>query len=82
MSPGKMMSLAEEILPLIHTNLSKEEVTKLILKLPVLLRGEVSQLQVPDKNGHEGTIRCIPDYEAKKIANFLYDAGYELNSPY
>ena len=67
---------------MIHTNLSKDEVTRLILKLPVLLRGEVTQLQVPDKNGFEGTIRCIPDYEAKKIANFLYDTDYELITPY
>ena len=82
MSPTKLLNLAEEILPMIHTNLSKDEVTRLILKLPVLLRGEVTQLQVPDKNGFEGTIRCIPDYEAKKIANFLYDTDYELITPY
>ena len=42
----------------------------------------MTQLQVPDPNGHEGTIRCVPEYEAKKIANFLYDAGYDITSPY
>ena len=66
----------------IHTNLSKRDVKTIVRALPKLMRGEVSQLQVPDKNGQYGTIRCIPDYEARKIANFLYDAGYELNSPY
>ena len=82
MSPLALLKLANEVLPMVHTNLSRDDVKTIIRALPKLMRGEVSQLQVPDKNGSYGTIRCIPDYEARKIANFLYDAGYELNSPY
>lgn len=82
MTPLGLVKLAGDVLPLVHTNLSRDDVTAILRALPKLMRGDVAQLQVPDKNGSYGTIRCIPDYEAKKIANFLYDAGYEIKSPY
>ena len=82
MSPLQLVKLAGEVLPLVHTNLSRSDVKTILRALPKLMRGDVGQLQVPDKNGGHGVIRCIPDYEARKIANFLYDAGYELKSPY
>ena len=82
MSPLGLVKLAGEVLPLVHTNLSRDDVKAILRALPKLMRGDVAQLQVPDKNGGHGTIRCVPDYEARKIANFLYDAGYELKSPY
>ena len=82
MSSLRLVKLAGEVLPMIHTNLGRDDVKAILRALPKLMRGEVAQLQVPDKNGSHGTVRCIPDYEARKIANFLYDAGYELKSPY
>ncbi len=82
MSPLALVRLANKVLPMIHTNLSKRDVKTIVRALPKLMRGEVSQLQVPDKNGSYGTIRCVPDYEARKIANFLYNTDYELKSPY
>ena len=82
LSPLELAKLADTVLPLIHTNLSKAEVFSVIQNLPKLMHGSVSQLQVPDKNSTEGYIRCVTDYESKKIANFLYDAGYEIHSPY
>ena len=82
MSPLQLVKLAGEVLPLVHTNLSRSDVKAILRALPKLMRGDVGQLQVPDKNGGHGVIRCIPDYEARKIANFLYDVGYELKSPY
>ena len=82
MSPLRLVKLAGEVLPMIHTNLGRDDVKAILRALPKLMRGDVAQLQVPDKNGSHGTVRCIPDYEARKIANFLYDAGYELKSPY
>ena len=82
MSAGALIRLAEEVMPMIHTNLTKDHVSKLVLNLPRLLRGSVSQLQVPDKNSQSGYIRCVPEYESRKISNFLYDSGFELSSPY
>ena len=82
LSPVELVKLADTVLPMIHTNLSRPEVLSVIQSLPKLARGSVTQLQVPDKNSTEGYIRCVTDYESKKIANFLYDAGYEIQSPY
>ena len=82
MSPLRLLKLADEVLPLVHTDLNREDVKTILRALPKLMRGNVAQLQVPDKNGSHGAIRCVPAYEARKIANFLYDAGYELKSPY
>ena len=82
MSPAGLLKLANTVLPMIHTNLSKAEIASVLRTAPRLARGTVTQLQVPDPNGHEGTIRCVPEYEAKKIASFLYDTGYDIKSPY
>ena len=78
----ELVQLADDVLPMIHTNLSQKEVVHLLRCLPKLMRGSVSQLQVPDQNHTYSYIRCVTDYESKKIANFLYDAGYEISSPY
>ena len=59
-----------------------ENLLVILRSLPKLAKGTESQLQVPDKNYRDNNIRCIPDYEAKKIANFLYDTDYELITPY
>ena len=82
MSLQKKIQTVNEILPMLHTNLKRSDVLKLMFNMPRLLHGNIAQLQVPDKNYTEGYIRCVPEYEAKKIANFIYEAGYELNSPY
>ncbi len=82
LTPMELLKLSREALPLVHTNLSQEQVASIAMSLPKVLRGSVTQLQVPDKNFTEGYIRCDTDYESKKIANFLYDAGYEISSPY
>ena len=81
-SKRDLLKMANTILPMIHTNLSRDDVLDILQNLPKLMRGSISQLQVPDKNFSEGYIRCIPEYESKKIANFIYDTGYELVSPY
>ena len=78
----QQLKIVNDVLPMVHTNLDKHTVKTLVRHMPKLLHGSVSQLQVPDKNGSNGSIRCIPDYESKKIANFLYDAGFEISSPY
>ena len=59
-----------------------ENLLDILRSLPKLAKGTESQLQVPDKNYRDNNIRCIPDYEAKKIDNFLCDTGYETTSPY
>ncbi len=76
-------SLADTVLPLVHTNLSKNEIASLLLASPkIISSGSVGQMQVPDKNYNDGIIKCNFDYESKKISNFIYGTDYEISSPY
>lgn len=81
-SPSELLGLTNTVLPMIHTNLSRDDILTIVRSMPKLLQGEVTQLQVPDQNYQEGFIRCNTEYESKKIDNFLYNAGYEISSPY
>ena len=78
----ELVQLADDVLPMIHTNLSRQELVRILRAMPKMTRGSVSQLQVPDQNHTDSYIRCVTDYESKKIDNFLYDAGYDITSPY
>ncbi len=76
-------SLADTVLPLVHTNLSKTEIASLLLASPkIISSGTVGQMQVPDKNYNNGIIKCNFDYESKKISNFIYGTDYDISCPY
>ena len=75
-------SMLNTLLPLIHTNLTKTLISRLMMSAPKFIQGDVSQLQVPDQNWTNGYIKCDFDYEHKKITNFLYGTNYEITSPY
>ena len=82
----ELNNLADEVLPLIKTNLSKEKIADLLLYSPKFLgefKNGLQTLQVPDKNRTENRFICCDfDYESKKISNFIYGTNYELKSPY
>ncbi len=82
LSLPELDSTLNTLLPLIHTNLSKAQISRLILSAAKFVQGDVSQLQVPDQNWTNGYIKCDFDYEHKKITNFIYNTEYDLSSPY
>ena len=83
LSLKELYSLAEEVLPYIRTSLTKQEITELLLCGPKILENmELTKMTVPDYNWEGGFIKCDFDYESKKIANAIYGAGYEIESPY
>ncbi len=82
LSLKELDSTMNTLLPMIHTNLSKTEISRLMLNAPKFVKGDVEQLQVPDQNWTNGYIKCDFDYEHKKITNFLYGTNYEITSPY
>ena len=82
LSLPELDSTMNTLLPLIHTNLSKTQISRLMLNAPKFIQGDVSQLQVPDRNWNDGYIKCDFDYEHKKITNFLYGTDYDITSPY
>lgn len=72
--PGRADSTMNTLLPLIHTNLTKAEIGRLMLNAPKFVKGNVEQLQVPDENWTNGYIKCDFDYEHKKDHQFhLWD---------
>ncbi len=82
LSLSELDATLNTILPLIHTNLSKIQISRLMLSAARFIRGNVSQLQVPDQNWTNGYIKCDFEYEHKKITNFIYGTNYEITSPY
>ena len=79
----ELNSLADTVLPLVHTNLSKTEIASLLMASPkIISSGSIGQMQVPDKNYQNGVIKCDFDYESKKISNFIYGTNYDITSPY
>ena len=82
LSLPELDSTMNTLLPLIHTNLSKTQISRLMLNAPKFIQGDVSQLQVPDRNWNDGYIKCDFDYEHKKITNFIYGTDYDITSPY
>ena len=82
LSLSELDSTMNTLLPLIHTNLSKTQISSLFLNATKFIQGDVSQLQVPDKNSTNGYIKCDFPYEHKKICNFIYDTNFDITSPY
>ena len=68
MSLTELNSLAEEVLPLIHTDLSKGEITSLLMSAPKFLGVTAEQMAVPDHNDQN----CDFQYESERLNNFLY----------
>ena len=64
---GSLLSLANEILPLVTHNIPREKIARLILDIPELMNFEIVQMRIP----YEGTFRMeneflIPDYALTK----------------
>ncbi len=70
--PLKIARIAGEVVPSVNTNLSLGKMNRVLFALPLLLRGDVTGLQVPDKSNVPGVVYCNLKYESEKIADFLY----------
>ena len=68
MNLAELNSLAETILPLIHTDLSKAEITSILLSAPKFLGGTAEQMAVPDHNNQ----LCDFQYETDRLRAFIY----------
>lgn len=53
-SLGRINNLADEVLPLVQTNLTKMEITELVLYAPNFLRSEFDQMTIPKKGTYGG----------------------------
>ena len=68
MNLSELNSLAETILPLIHTDLSKAEITSILLNAPKFLGATAEQMVVPDHNNQN----CDFQYETDRLRDFIY----------
>lgn len=73
----ELNSLADDILPYVHTDLTKTQIASLLLSAPKFLKMDISQMQVPEKNRTEyNTIECDFEEQAERINKFIYgEAG-------
>ena len=68
MNLAELNRLAETILPMVHTDLSKGEITSILMSAPKVLGKTAEQMAVPDHNDQH----CDFQYESDRLQNFLY----------
>ena len=68
MNLTELNRLAETVLPLIHTDLSKGEITSILMSAPKVLGKTAEQMAVPDHNDQH----CDFQYESDRLQSFLY----------
>ncbi|MBQ1401743.1 MAG: hypothetical protein IIY90_00355, partial [Oscillospiraceae bacterium] len=72
MSASEVVSLMDEILPLLHMDIPAAVIARLALHAGKFLNTEAQQLQVPEKNQEDdGSIACDFAAEAARIRSFL-----------
>ena len=64
------------VLPLIHTNLSKNQITSLMLSAPKFLGVTAEQMTVPKRTPGRGAY-CDFQAEAERLQEFIYGPSEE-----
>lgn len=81
MSPQELNDMVDSVLPMIGTNLSKVQISALMLAAPSFRNAEVEQMSVPGKENNWSYLTNHGEYMlgvdftewSKKIRGFLYD---------
>ncbi len=68
MNVTELDQLSQQVLPLIHTDLSKAEITSILLNATKFLGVTAEQMTVPDNNDQH----CDFQYESERLKNYLY----------
>ena len=68
MSIVELDQLSQTVLPLIHTDLSKSEITSILINATKFLGVTAEQMTVPDNNNQQ----CDFQYESERLQAFLY----------
>ena len=69
MSVRELDQLSQKVLPLIHTDLSKGEITSILMNATKFLGVTAEQMTIPDHNNQY----CDFQYEADRLHDFLYN---------
>ena len=81
MSIKDMNKMADTVLPMVSTNLTKAEIKSLMTLAPKFINAEITQLMIPEQEGSwtyvtgRGAHMLGCDYQAcaKEIKDFLYN---------
>lgn len=73
MSLPELNKLADEILPFIHTDLSKDQISGLLLRSTKFLGSKAEQMTVPLRDANRGSY-CDFQFEAERLKEFIYGA--------
>ena len=76
LSLKELDALADTVLPLIHTNLTKEQISDLLLHSSRFLGKTADQMTVPLRIPGEPA-HCDFQFEAERLQEFIYGAGAE-----
>ena len=79
LSLKELNKLADTVLPLIHTNLTKSQISSIMLSAPKFLSPEISQMMIPDQDkiwvyhgeGDEAMYGYDFDYETDRLHEFI-----------
>lgn len=71
MTLPELNALADQILPLIHTNLTKEQISSLLLSAPKFLGATAEQMTVPYREPGQAA-HCDFQAEAERLKDFIY----------
>lgn len=74
-----LYKLVDNVLPLVSTDISLFDIGRLILKIPAMLKSEVREISIPEKNnvwvysgkGDQGVYGCDFEAESNRLHEFL-----------
>ena len=76
LSLKELDALADKVLPLIHTNLTKEQISDLVHHASIFLGATAEQMTVPLRIPGEPA-HCDFQFEAERLKEFIYGIGNE-----
>lgn len=83
LSLKQLNSVADQMLPLIETNLPKSDIVSLLFHAPKFIGAQTEQMTVPEHIPGDSVVRCHFDKETEKIMTFIYgdkaDKHYDVN---
>lgn len=72
LSIGELNELADQVLPMVQTNLSKTEILRLMLKLPQFLKSDIEDMTIPA----EGTFERLSNVDFEANSRILQEFFY------
>lgn len=70
-SVSELNAIADSVLPLVHTNLTKNQIAGFMLKAPKFLNTDIKTISIPEGWDKTGRVSCDFEAETKRLHEFL-----------